>query len=210
MSKNAYFTVQKCIETFIVIKKSKFISNVSPVNSQEEAEDFIETIRKKYWNATHNVYAYTIGMNDDVQKFSDDGEPSGTAGKPVLEVLKSKEVKNAVVVVTRYFGGILLGAGGLVRAYSDSAARGLKEARVIKRIKCDEFEVISDYSLLGKLQWEIKQRSLIVSDTTFAEKVSLRVCVPLDYNLDFNELILNITSGAGTIKWIRNYYIDDI
>lgn len=209
MCNNVYYTVQKSVETTTVIKKSKFISNVSPVVSSEQAEEFIENLRKKYWNATHNVYAYTVGLKDDVQKFSDDGEPSGTAGKPVLEVLKAMEIKNVLVVVTRYFGGILLGAGGLVRAYSDSAAQGLKEAGVIKRIKCDEYEVTSDYSFLGKLQWEIKQSSLILKDTIFTENVKLRVCVPVDCNLDFNGFISNITSGAGAVKRIDSYYIDD-
>jgi len=117
-------------------KKSRFIASVKPVSTEDEAIRFINDLKSKYWDATHNVYAYTIGKNDEVQKFSDDGEPSGTAGKPVLETIKSKGIKNVLVVITRYFGGTLLGAGGLIRAYSESASLGLDKAGIIKVVKC--------------------------------------------------------------------------
>lgn len=135
MNKDEFLTVAKPSESLHVVKKSKFITNVVPVKDISEAEDHIEKYRKKYWDATHNVYAYVVGLNDEIQKFSDDGEPSGTAGKPVLEVAKFKKVKNVLIVVTRYFGGILLGAGGLIRAYSESASIGLKILKLLKELK---------------------------------------------------------------------------
>jgi len=202
-----YFTVKGSARHTIVVKKSKFISNVLPVENQNEAEKHIDAFRKKYWDATHNVYAYTIGLNDEIQKFSDDGEPAGTAGKPVLEVIKSKTLKNVMVVVTRYFGGILLGAGGLIRAYGDSAAAGLNEAGIVKRIKYDIYEVKVDYNQLGRLQWEIKQKGLIISNTDFAANVMLKVCVPASSTLNFEDFIMNITSGIAELRWLNQVYM---
>lgn len=202
-----YFTIKGPAQHTTIIKKSKFISNVFPVESQDEAEKYIDSIRKKYWDATHNVYAFKIGLNDEIQRFSDDGEPSGTAGKPVLEVIKSKALKNVLVVVTRYFGGILLGAGGLIRAYSESAAGALNVAGIVKKIKYDMYEVKVDYNQLGKLQWEINQKGLIISDISFGEDVLMRVCVPVNSSLNFMEFILNITSGSANIKWLDQSYL---
>jgi len=202
-----YFTVKGSAHHTIVVKKSKFISNVLPVENQDEAEKYIDAFRKKYWDATHNVYAYTIGLNDEIQKFSDDGEPAGTAGKPVLEVIKSITLKNVLVVVTRYFGGILLGAGGLIRAYGDSAAAGLNEAGIVKKTKYNIYEVKVDYNQLGKLQWEIKHKGLIISDTSFTAKVRLKVCVPVNSTLNFKDFIMNITSGIAELKWLNQVYM---
>lgn len=202
-----YFTVKGSAQHTIVVKKSKFISNVLPVENQDEAEKNLDAFRKKYWDATHNVYAYIIGLNDEIQKCSDDGEPAGTAGKPVLEVIKSRTLKNVMVVVTRYFGGILLGAGGLIRAYGDSAAAGLHEAGIVKRIKYDIYEVKIDYSQLGRLQWEIKQKGLIISNADFAANVVLKVCVPVSFTLNFKDFIMNITSGIAELKRLDQVYM---
>ncbi|HHY71454.1 MAG TPA: YigZ family protein [Thermoanaerobacterales bacterium] len=208
MNKDEFLTVAKPSESLHVVKKSKFITNVVPVKDISEAEDHIEKYRKKYWDATHNVYAYVVGLNDEIQKFSDDGEPSGTAGKPVLEVAKFKKVKNVLIVVTRYFGGILLGAGGLIRAYSESASIGLKNSKIIKRIKSNAYEITTDYNMLGKLQWELSQKNIYIENVNYTEKVIMRIYVPLSYKLDIEQFILNITSGDGRIKWIGTYYID--
>lgn len=207
MMSDEYFTIKGPAQHTTIIKKSKFISNVLPVENQDEAEKYIDSLRKKYWNATHNVYAFTIGLNDETQKFSDDGEPSGTAGKPVLEVIKSKALKNVLVVVTRYFGGILLGAGGLIRAYSESAAGGLNEAGIVKKIKYDIYEVKVDYNQLGKLQWEINQKGLFISDINFSQDVLMKVCVPVNSALNFKEFIMNITSGLANMKWLNQGYM---
>jgi len=208
VNKDEFLTVAKPSESLHVVKKSKFITNVVPVKDISEAEDHIEKYRKKYWDATHNVYAYVVGLNDEIQKFSDDGEPSGTAGKPVLEVAKFKKVKNVLIVVTRYFGGILLGAGGLIRAYSESASIGLKNSKIIKRIKSNAYEITTDYNMLGKLQWELSQKNIYIENVNYTEKVIMRIYVPLSYKLDIEQFILNITSGDGRIKWIGTYYID--
>ncbi|AYO30767.1 MAG: hypothetical protein PWR06_1522 [Thermoanaerobacteraceae bacterium] len=207
MMSDEYFTIKGPAQHTTIIKKSKFISNVLPVENQDEAEKYIDSLRKKYWDATHNVYAFTIGLNDETQKFSDDGEPSGTAGKPVLEVIKSKALKNVLVVVTRYFGGILLGAGGLIRAYSESAAGGLNEAGIVKKIKYDIYEVKVDYNQLGKLQWEINQKGLFISDINFSQDVLMKVCVPVNSALNFKEFIMNITSGLANMKWLNQGYM---
>ncbi|HHV18811.1 MAG TPA: YigZ family protein [Thermoanaerobacterales bacterium] len=208
MSKDEFLTVNKPSESMYVVKKSKFIANVVPIKNNNEAEKHLEQFRKKYWDATHNVYAYVLGLNDEIQKFSDDGEPSGTAGRPVLEVVKSKEVKNVLVVVTRYFGGILLGAGGLVRAYSESASIGLKNSNIIRRIKSNAYEITTDYSMLGRLQWEMNEKNIIIKDIDYTEKVTMTVYVPESYNLDLEQFILNITSGNSVVKCIGNYYIN--
>lgn len=205
--KDEYFTVEKPSESLYVVKKSKFISNVAPIKDSKETEEYIEKFRKKYWNATHNVYAYILGLNDEIQKFSDDGEPSGTAGKPVLDVIKLKEVKNVLIVVTRYFGGVLLGAGGLVRAYSESASIGLENSNIIKKVNCNVFEITTDYNMLGKVQWELNQRNLIIDNISYTEIVLISAFVPVCCNFDFEQLILNITSGNAKVKWVKNCYI---
>lgn len=202
-----YLTIKKPSESLLIIKKSKFISNVFPIKNKEEAEQYLEVLRKKYWDATHNVYAYTIGKNDEVQKFSDDGEPSGTAGKPVLETIKSKGIKNVLVVITRYFGGTLLGAGGLIRAYSESASLGLDKAGIIKVVKCNIYKVIIDYGLLGSVEWEIRKRNIVIKNISYTEDVLLEVCVPISTNIDFPKLILNLTDGNAKINLIKCCYM---
>lgn len=204
---NQYLTVTKPSESLYVVKKSKFISNVVPIKDDKEANDYIEKFRKKYWDATHNVYAYSIGLNHEIQKFSDDGEPSGTAGKPVLEVIKSKDVKNVLIVVTRYFGGIKLGASGLIRAYSESASLGLKNSSIIKKIKSYIYQVTTDYNMLGKLQWELNQRDIIIKDINYAEDVNMKILIPVNYKIDFQQFVMDTTSGNANIKLIGEDFI---
>ncbi len=127
-------------------KKSRFIANVVPVSSEEEAEEFIESMKKKYWDARHNCYAYIIGERGEIKRFSDDGEPGGTAGKPILEVLAGEGITNAAIVVTRYFGGTLLGTGGLVRAYGAAAKEGLSASAVINKIPGMRLSITTDYT----------------------------------------------------------------
>ena len=127
-----YRTLRREASKEIVIKKSRFIGYGKPVESEAEAAAFIEAIKKKHWDATHNCSAYVIGERDEIQKQSDDGEPSGTAGKPILEVIKAQGLKNTVIVVTRYFGGIMLGAGGLIRAYTDGAVAAIEAAEAVR------------------------------------------------------------------------------
>ena len=148
-----YKTVYQGGEAEIIEKKSRFIATVKPIKSDEEAIAFIESLKKKYWNATHNCSAYVIGEQFQIQRYSDDGEPSGTAGRPMLDVLLGEEIHDVAVVVTRYFGGTLLGTGGLVRAYSGSTKAGLAASKVIVKMHGQKLTVQTDYTGLGKIQY---------------------------------------------------------
>ena len=152
-----YYIVSKGGEGEITEKKSRFIAHVLPVESEEEALLQIENIKKKYWDARHNCFAFIMGKNNEIQRFSDDGEPQGTAGKPILEVLMGENLRNTLIVVTRYFGGTLLGTGGLVRAYGLSSKEGLKNS-VIKEV-CPgvNFSVTTDYNSIGKIKYIMSQ-----------------------------------------------------
>ncbi len=150
-----YKTIYLGGEGEIVEKKSRFIATVRLVETEEEAQAFIEAMRKKYWNATHNCFAYVIGEHRELVRCSDDGEPQGTAGRPMLDVLLGEEIYNVAVVVTRYFGGTLLGTGGLVRAYSQAVQEGIAKSIVIQRQYGAVLEIETDYNSVGKLQYLI-------------------------------------------------------
>ena len=175
-----YKTVYKGGEGEIVEKKSRFIATVVPVHSEEEALKFVEAMKKKYWNATHNCYAYVIGENHELQRYSDDGEPGGTAGKPMLDVLIGEEIHNAAIVVTRYFGGTLLGTGGLVRAYSAAAKQGLASSVIITKNPGVKLRLATDYAGLGKIQYILGQRGIKILDSIYTNKVEIAALVPLD------------------------------
>ena len=148
-----YKTVYEGGEGEITEKKSRFIATVVPAATEEEALSFIESMKKKYWNATHNCFAYVIGERGELQRCSDDGEPGGTAGKPMLDVLLGEEIHDTIVVVTRYFGGTLLGTGGLVRAYQGAAKAGLHASTVIEKNWGRKLKIGTDYTGLGKIQY---------------------------------------------------------
>lgn len=173
-----YKTILNSATTEFEEKKSRFITNVKPVTAEDEAVDFINELKAKYWNATHNVYAYSLNNESLIQRYSDDGEPSGTAGIPALEVIRRMGVQNAVVVVTRYFGGTLLGAAGLIRAYSKGAAMGLEEAEVVTRKLCTNINIMIEYTLFGKLQNMLITNNNIIKDTQYGQDVEL--CVLID------------------------------
>ena len=173
-----YKTVYCGGEAEIIEKKSRFIATVRPVKDEEEALAFIESMRKKYWNATHNCFAYVIGEHFQVQRCSDDGEPSGTAGKPMLDVLLGEEIHDVVVVVTRYFGGTLLGTGGLVRAYSGSTKEGLLASKVITKMHGQKLSVRTDYTGLGKIQYILGQRGIRILNSVYTDKVELEILLP--------------------------------
>ena len=159
-----YKTILAQAEAEIVEKKSRFIATVRPVKTEEEARSFIEELKKKYWDATHNVFAYQIGERNEIQRFSDDGEPQGTAGMPVLNVLKGEDVKDTAIVVTRYFGGTLLGTGGLVRAYGKAAKEGLLTAGIAELVLYSRYFVTVDYTDSGTV------RSLRKEDAGYYER----------------------------------------
>lgn len=202
-----YKTVQTSGAAEIVIKKSRFIGHCRPVQDEEEAIRFVEAIRKDLWSATHNCYAYVIGQRDDIQKQSDDGEPSGTAGKPILEVLKSQGIKNAVIVVTRYFGGVMLGAGGLIRAYTDGAAAAIAAAQPVWMEYRREVRVGIDYTWLGKVENELRAKSMLLGPTTYTDRVTV-VCYPLESEAEaFNAWMTDLTQGQAQIESGDSAYI---
>jgi uncharacterized YigZ family protein len=165
-----YITVQRHGQAEIVIKKSRFIANVAPVQSEADAWAFIEKIRAEHKEATHNCFAFKVGS---AQRMSDDGEPSGTAGRPIFDVLDKQGLSDTVVVVTRYFGGILLGAGGLVRAYSQTAVAGVEAAGVAQAVTAVDLEIVLDYSLVGKVQYLLGQRGALTLDSQFGQDVTI-------------------------------------
>lgn len=158
-------------------KKSRFIANVKPVSNEEEAIEFINSLKSKYWDARHNVYAYIINKDTLIQRFSDDGEPSGTAGMPTLEVIKRIGLQDVVVVVTRYFGGTLLGASGLIRAYSKSTALGLEAAEIVTRKLCTRISIAVEYTLFGRLQNMLIANNNIIEDIQYSQDVDLSVLI---------------------------------
>lgn len=205
-----YKTVYCGGEAEIIEKKSRFIATVRPVKSEEEALAFIESMRKKYWNATHNCFAYVIGEHFQVQRCSDDGEPSGTAGKPMLDVLLGEEIHDVVVVVTRYFGGTLLGTGGLVRAYSSSAKEGLLASKVITKMYGQKMTVQTDYTGLGKIQYILGQRGLNILDSVYTDKVELEVLVPEAGIGSVMSEIREGTNGQAIMELSEECYFADI
>lgn len=173
-----YKTVYRGGTAEIVEKKSRFIAHSAHVESEEEALAFIEQIKKKYWDARHNCHAFSVGVTNETARCSDDGEPAQTAGKPMLDVLMGQQLKNTVVVVTRYFGGTLLGTGGLVRAYSAAVQEGLKESLIIEKFLCRRVRMSMDYTMLGKMQYLAAKLNLMILDTLYTEGVEMQLLVP--------------------------------
>ncbi|MCI9077878.1 MAG: YigZ family protein [Lachnospiraceae bacterium] len=184
----------------IVEKKSRFIANVFPVENEEDAARIIGEVKKKYWDARHNCYAYIIGENPGISKCSDDGEPSGTAGKPILEVLSGAGVCDVLVIVTRYFGGILLGTGGLARAYSGAAKAGLAASRVIVKEAGKRIILETGYDSIGKIQYIISQMGLAVIDTRYSDKMEMELAVSSGDAGQFVKKVTEATSGQVKIN----------
>jgi uncharacterized YigZ family protein len=205
--RNEYLTIPGEASAETEEKKSRFIATVRPVVSEEEAHDFIAGIKTKYWKASHNVYAYYIYGDSMLQKFSDDGEPSGTAGLPVLETVKKLGVQDVAVVVTRYFGGTLLGAAGLVRAYGKAAAMGIETAGIVKMRLCIEAVIRMDYSLLGKVQSIICSKGYKVKDTIYAGDVNMSLYVPADEYEAFFALVSEATNAKASVHKGQQSYI---
>lgn len=197
--KEEYKTVQNLASAELVEKRSRFIATVKPVRTEAEALEFLEEMKKKYWDARHNVYAYVLEDNN-IQRYSDDGEPAGTAGVPVLDMIKKEGLSNLIVVVTRYFGGILLGTGGLVHAYSKSAKMGVEAANPIKMVLCRTAKITCDYSLLGKVQNEVFAMGFKIYDTAYLDGVEISVLVPENSFEHFKAEIIDKTNGRISIE----------
>ncbi|MFS1511407.1 YigZ family protein [Chengkuizengella sp. SCS-71B] len=208
MELDLYKTLKQSGSDEVVIKKSRFIGHATPVTSEEEALEFIAKIRKKHSAATHNCFAYMVGERDQFQKQSDDGEPSGTAGKPILEVIKNQDLKNIAVVVTRYYGGVMLGAGGLIRAYTEGAVVGIKASQPIYNKLHQEVNIEVDYTWHGKVENELRNRDMMIRDILFTDKVTL-VCLPLAAEAEqFIANMVDFTQGKGNVTRGEQLYID--
>lgn len=173
----AYRTVKQPGEAELVIKRSRFIGRCFPVADEQEALRLLEQVRRQHWDATHNCYAYSVGVSGACARYSDDGEPSGTAGLPMMEALRRSGVTDALVVVTRYFGGILLGAGGLVRAYTQGAAMALNAAQVAVMHPTQRLLVDVPYPLLGRFEHFLKSAPVRVEDKAFTDTITFTLCV---------------------------------
>ena len=206
MSKSDYKCILKGGAGEITEKKSRFIATVAPVSNEEEALAFIEEVRKANRTARHNCYAYTIGRDPSLTRFSDDGEPSGTAGKPMLDVCINSGLHNMAVVVTRYFGGILLGTGGLVRAYTEAVKEGLANSAVITKLYGRRLLIKSDYNALGKIRYLACERNIPLLGTEYADDVLTTVFVTPENEKDFTEKLLDQTFGKAVITPLENGY----
>ena len=193
----------------IVEKKSRFIATIRKCETEEEAVAFIDEMKKKYWDARHNCSAFVIGSRGELTRCSDDGEPSGTAGRPMLEVLLGEGIRNIAVVVTRYFGGTLLGTGGLVRAYTQAVKEGLKSCTVGRmRFGCD-LEIGTDYNGVGKILYILGQRGIEPLDSVYTEAVTLQIRIPAELEKTLSKEMVEATCGKVKIeKKNELYYID--
>ncbi|WHX99988.1 YigZ family protein [Neobacillus sp. DY30] len=206
-----YLTVRKEVSQHeIVIQKSRFIAHIKRVENEGEAQEFIQALKKKYWDANHNCSAYLIGENDQIQKANDDGEPSGTAGVPILEVLKKKKLKDTVVVITRYFGGIKLGAGGLIRAYGKATSEGLETAGIVERRLVQVIHVMIDYTWLGKVEKELRESEYIIKEIHYLDIVEVEVYVNEDQVSTFFEWLTELTNGQASLKKGDTDYLEVI
>ncbi len=183
----------------IEVKKSRFLATAHPVSSEAEALDFLASIRKKYWDARHNCYAFTIGSRMELQRSSDDGEPGGTAGRPILELLIKEEIHNGIVVVTRYFGGTLLGTGGLIRAYQAAAQAALADSTIALRQSGQTLTIRTDYPGLGKIRYLAADLHIPVLDTQYTDVVELTVITPDEQADAFRKKVTEATSAAAEL-----------
>lgn len=206
---SSYKTLHKFGEDDYIVEKSTFIGYAKPIKTEEEAIEFVNEMKKKHKDATHNVWAYTVGENMNIQRYSDDGEPQGTAGIPTLEVIKKEDLRDVVVVVTRYFGGIKLGAGGLVRAYTKGAKIGIEAGIVIEKVKYTEVKIKIEYTQLGKIQNEIMNLGFTVKDTIYSEDVEIIVYSKVEDVESLKDRIIDITSGTADVSLGDEYYLSE-
>ena len=198
---NGYRVVYEGGEGEIVEKKSRFIATVRPIETEEEAVAFVNEMKKKYWDARHNCSAFVIGSIQEVTRCSDDGEPAQTAGRPMLDVLLREGITNVAVVVTRYFGGVLLGTGGLVRAYQSATQAGLAASKIIEKCLGKKLIIHTDYNGLGKLQYLFGQQKTAILDTEYAADVVLTILVPVEQKDFLYKEITEQTNGTAQMEW---------
>lgn len=205
--KESYKTVEKLGEAVFIDRKSKFIAHTKPVQNEQEALDFLQEMRTRYSDASHNVYAYIIDENN-IFRYSDDGEPGGTSGMPVLDTLRKENIVDAITVVTRYFGGTLLGTGGLVHAYTAAASESLKNAGKITKTLCCGFCVTVDYTLSGKVQYMLCSEDYFTEATNYAEEVEFLVFVKKEKKDAFLKELAETCAGRAKVREEKEKYID--
>ena len=196
-----YLVVYEGGEGEIIEKKSRFIATVCPVETEEAAVAFINEMKKKYWDARHNCSAFVLGERQEMTRCSDDGEPAQTAGRPMLDVLLREGITNAAVVVTRYFGGVLLGTGGLVRAYQAATQAGLAASKIIEKCQGTKLVIHTDYNGLGKLQYLFGQQKLAILNTEYAADVVMTVLVPSEQKDMIYKSVVEQTNGSAGLEW---------
>ncbi|GGA18652.1 YigZ family protein [Psychrobacillus lasiicapitis] len=206
--RNDYHTVKGYGESEVLIQKSRFLTYVNRAETEQDAQDFINNIKQLHRDATHNCSAYIIGEHDNVQKANDDGEPSGTAGVPMLEVLKKQGLKDTVVVVTRYFGGIKLGGGGLIRAYGKATTEGIAAAKVVERKLHHLMKVQVDYTWLGKVENEVRNSSYPLKEINYADSVEFLVYTKANEEMTFTNWIIEMTNGQAKIEVIEKEFLE--
>jgi uncharacterized YigZ family protein len=204
-----YYTVKEEGEHEITIQKSRFIAQIKRAESEQEAQEFIQAIKKRQWNATHNCSAYLIGEHDQIQKANDDGEPSGTAGVPMLEVLKKRNLKDTVVVITRYFGGIKLGAGGLIRAYGKATSEGLDAVGIVERRLVQIIHVKMEYTWLGKIEKELRASDFIVKEIHYLDTVEIETYVEEGRVQEFIDWVVELTNGQCNTEKGETVYLEE-
>ena len=195
----AFMTIIKGGTGEVVIKKSRFIATVCPVSTEDEAILYIDELKKKFWDASHNCFAYIIGTENPILRCSDDGEPSKTAGRPMLDVLLHQDLTNLVIVVTRYFGGTLLGTGGLVKAYQSATLEGLNKSIIIKKELGNKILISTDYNMIRKIQYYLNQANITILSSEYTEIVLLTVLVPPTQQDFFTKKIAELTNNSATL-----------
>jgi uncharacterized YigZ family protein len=201
----AYYTVGKEAEHEIIINRSRFIGRAFPIKSEDDVLLHLELLREEFSDASHHCYAYVLGSGSNIQRFNDDGEPGGTAGMPILQVILQQEVENVLVVVIRYFGGIKLGAGGLVRAYSKSAAEVLQKAGKIKMTPSNRGVISVDYGLWGTLEYFLRQKGVPILNVDYQEDVTVEVMTWMDWD-NFSNMIIELTNGKADCIYFDQVY----
>lgn len=203
-----YKTIENDSEAFLEINKSRFLTYIKHIESEPEAQDFIQTIKKKHFDARHNCSAYIIGERSQIQKSSDDGEPSGTAGVPILEVLKKNELSDIVVVVTRYFGGIKLGAGGLIRAYGKATTLGLDNSLIVKKTIFNRYELHLNYDLIGTIENYLHKQEIRITDKNYTDNVVFTILLPSATANSTLTDITNLSSARCQITELEPIYLN--
>lgn len=203
-----YLTVARPATVEVEVKRSRFLCDVRRVDTEEAARTVVEAARKQHWDARHHCSAFVLGPDGGISRSSDDGEPSGTAGAPMLEVLRGREVSDVVAVVTRWFGGVLLGAGGLVRAYGDAVRAGLDEAGVRRRVLMSCFDLAASHADAARWEADLRARDVVVLGADYAERVVLHLAVPSASAGDLAPLVASMTGGAAALVPAGEDWVD--